>query len=159
MDDGRWTAGEGSGFSVQGSGVGYRASGVGPDSSVLRQNVSYRWHPPSTVRRPPTVFRPSSIVHRPSSSGAGHDVLGVGQQGVLNDLLARVQVRGPNWLGDPAWSKIALVLMGIWGVGNAMVIYLAGLQDVPTQLYEAADLDGASWWSKMRHVTLPMLSP
>ena len=49
--------------------------------------------------------------------------------------------------------------MSIWGAGNAVVIYLAGLQDVPLQLYEAADLDGASWWSKTRNVTLPMLSP
>lgn len=82
-----------------------------------------------------------------------------GQQGVLNDVLGKVGIKGPNWLGDPSWSKIALVILAVWGVGNAMVIYLAGLQDVPQPLYEAADLDGASWWAKTRHVTLPILSP
>ena len=65
----------------------------------------------------------------------------------------------PNWLNDPLWSKPALVLISVWGVGNAMVIYLAGLQDVPQPLYEAAELDGAGWWAKTWHVTLPMLSP
>jgi len=82
-----------------------------------------------------------------------------GQHGVLNDLLGRVGVRGPDWLGDPNWSKPALVLVAAWSVGHAMVIYLAGLQDVPRQLYEAADLDGATWWERLRSVTLPMLSP
>lgn len=65
----------------------------------------------------------------------------------------------PNWLSDPAWSKPALIVMSIWGAGNTVVIYLAGLQDVPQQLYEAADLDGAGWWKKTMNVTLPMLSP
>lgn len=82
-----------------------------------------------------------------------------GQVGVLNDLLGRVGVRGPNWLGDPAWAKTALVILAAWGVGNAVVIYLAGLQDVPRQLYEAAELDGAGAWQQTRHVTLPVLSP
>jgi multiple sugar transport system permease protein len=82
-----------------------------------------------------------------------------GDRGVLNDLLAHIGIKGPNWLGDPNWSKPALVILAAWGVGNAMVIYLAGLQDVPMPLYEAADLDGATWWQKTRHVTLPMLSP
>lgn len=65
----------------------------------------------------------------------------------------------PAWLADPRWSKPALVVMGTWGVGHAIVIYLASLQDVPKELYEAADLDGASWAHKLRHVTLPMISP
>lgn len=82
-----------------------------------------------------------------------------GQYGILNAFLAHFGLKGPNWLGDPAWSKTALVILSAWGVGNAMVIYLAGLQDVPKQLYEAADLDGAGWWAKTVHVTLPMISP
>ncbi|HEY3283283.1 MAG TPA: sugar ABC transporter permease [Armatimonadota bacterium] len=82
-----------------------------------------------------------------------------GQYGVLNFFLAFFGVKGPGWLSDPAWSKPALVLLAMWGVGNAVVIYLAGLQDVPVHLYEAADLDGASAWQKVRHVTLPMVSP
>jgi multiple sugar transport system permease protein len=65
----------------------------------------------------------------------------------------------PGWLADPGWSKPALVIMSLWGGGNAMVIYLAGLQDVPAHLYDAAELDGANWVQKVRHVALPAISP
>ena len=65
----------------------------------------------------------------------------------------------PGWLSDPKWSLPALVLMSLWGVGNTVIIYLAGLQDVPTELYEAADLDGAGILAKILHVTLPSISP
>jgi multiple sugar transport system permease protein len=86
-----------------------------------------------------------------------------GQHGVLNlalrPLLTPFHLTPPNWLSDTAWAKPALIVMSIWGAGNTVVIYLAGLQDVPVQLYEAADLDGARWWSKTINVTLPMLSP
>lgn len=82
-----------------------------------------------------------------------------GEYGVLNYVLSWVGIKGPGWLNDPAWSKPALILISLWGVGHAMVIYLAGLQDVPAHLYEAADLDGANWWHKIRHVTIPMVSP
>lgn len=82
-----------------------------------------------------------------------------GQYGLLNEGLKSIHVPGPPWLSDPAWSKWTLVLISIWGSGNAMVIYLAGLQDVPQSLYEAADLDGAKFWGKTRHVTIPMISP
>ena len=82
-----------------------------------------------------------------------------GQYGVLNEGLSYVGIHGPDWLGSPAWSKPSMVLLSIWGVGNAMLIYLASLQDVPTHLLEAADLDGATAWHKTWHVTLPMISP
>jgi multiple sugar transport system permease protein len=82
-----------------------------------------------------------------------------GEHGILNEVLRHMGITGPNWLGDPAWSKPALALLAVWGAGNAMVIYLAGLQDVPQELYEAAELDGAGWWAKTKNVTLPMLSP
>jgi multiple sugar transport system permease protein len=82
-----------------------------------------------------------------------------GEYGVLNHLLSRAGVKGPGWLSDPAWSKPALVMMSVWGVGHSVVIYLAGLQDVPQQLYEAAELDGANWFQKLRHATIPMVSP
>lgn len=82
-----------------------------------------------------------------------------GEHGVLNALLAKFGITGPNWLSDPNWSKPAMVVMSVWGVGNAVLIYLAGLQDVPQQLIEAADLDGANGWQKTRNVTLPMISP
>lgn len=65
----------------------------------------------------------------------------------------------PNWLEDPTWIYPALVLVGIWGVGNAIIINLAGLRSVPTDLYDAAHVDGAGWWGRMRHITLPMISP
>lgn len=82
-----------------------------------------------------------------------------GQTGLVNVALGSIGISGPNWLGDPTWSKPALVLMAMWGVGHAMVIYLAGLQSVPVSLFEAAQLDGAGAWKKTRHITLPMISP
>lgn len=81
------------------------------------------------------------------------------QYGILNTLLWYVGIQGPGWLNDPAWSKPALVIMNLWGVGSWMVIYLAGLQDVPVELYEAAEIDGARWWDKTRHLTIPFMSP
>ena len=86
-----------------------------------------------------------------------------GQYGVLNwalrPILGLFGQTPPTWLADPAWAKPALVLMSLWGVGNSMVIYLAGLQDVPKELYESAEIDGANWWGRLWHITLPMLSP
>ncbi len=77
----------------------------------------------------------------------------------LNPILGLFGAKAPTWLTDPNWAKPALVMMGLWGVGNSMVIYLAGLQDVPKELYEAAEIDGATPWRQFWHVTLPMLSP
>lgn len=82
--------------------------------------------------------------------------------GLLNQGLQMVGVAGsPGWLVDPSWAKPALILMGLWmGVGGYnCVLYLAGLQGVPDELYEAADLDGAGWWDKIRHITWPLLAP
>ncbi|MGD0541158.1 MAG: sugar ABC transporter permease [Tepidisphaeraceae bacterium] len=79
--------------------------------------------------------------------------------GLINVLLAKMHVPGPPWLSDPRWAMPALAMMSLWGVGNAVVIYLAGLQDVPVELYEAAELDGAGILGRVWHVTLPMLSP
>ena len=63
------------------------------------------------------------------------------------------------WLQDPAWAMPSLILMSLWGIGGAMVIYLAGLQGIPQHLYEAAEIDGANYWNRFRHVTIPMMSP
>ncbi len=79
--------------------------------------------------------------------------------GLINTLLYFLSIKGPNWLGDPAWSKPGLVVMNLTGVGINMVIFLAALQGVPTQLYEAAELDGANRLRKFWHVTIPMISP
>ncbi len=75
------------------------------------------------------------------------------------NVLFDAHLSPPNWLQSQFWAKPALVLMSLWGTGGTMVIYLAALQDVPKTLYEAAELDGASVWQKVRHVTLPMTSP
>jgi multiple sugar transport system permease protein len=80
--------------------------------------------------------------------------------GVVNYVLTRLGVENPPyWLDDPQWAMPAVLLMGLWGVGGYAIIYLAGLQNVPPHLYEAATIDGAGAWAKFRHVTLPMLSP
>lgn len=79
--------------------------------------------------------------------------------GLINGLLRRVGIEGPAWLSDPHWALGSLVLMSIWGVGGSMVIYLAGLQDIPIHLYEAATLDGASSFQRLRWITLPLLTP
>ncbi len=81
------------------------------------------------------------------------------QYGLLNTMLGYAGIDGPNWIKDPAWSKPALLLLALWGTGNVMIIYLSGLQDVPVSLLEAAELDGANWWQRMRNVTIPMVSP
>jgi multiple sugar transport system permease protein len=66
---------------------------------------------------------------------------------------------GPGWFFDPAWVVPSFVLLSLWGFGGPMLIYLAGLQGVPTTLYEAAKIDGANSWHRLRHVTIPMISP
>ncbi|MBV9851212.1 MAG: extracellular solute-binding protein [Armatimonadetes bacterium] len=65
----------------------------------------------------------------------------------------------PGWLSVPSWAKPGLIFMGLWGAGGGMILWLAGLQSIPSTLYEAASLDGAGWWAQFRHVTVPMLSP
>jgi multiple sugar transport system permease protein len=80
--------------------------------------------------------------------------------GLINIALQHLGVKNPPaWLGDPIWSKPALLIMGLWGVGGGMVIYLAALQNVSEALYEAASLDGAGSFLKFRCVTLPMITP
>jgi multiple sugar transport system permease protein len=71
----------------------------------------------------------------------------------------RVEFTPPGWLEDPRWSKPALILMSVWSAGGGMIIWLAGLQSIPRQLYEAAAIDGAGAWGRFVNVTLPMLSP
>lgn len=80
-------------------------------------------------------------------------------QGLLNRLLAQGGIQGPAWTQSVDWALPALIIMALWGFGGAMVIFLAGLQDVPRSLYEAADLDGASTFQQFRHVTFPIISP
>jgi multiple sugar transport system permease protein len=79
--------------------------------------------------------------------------------GPVNGALGMVGIDGPLWFNSPSWSKPALTLLLVWGVGNTMIIFLAALVDVPRALYESANLDGASAWQRLRWVTLPSISP
>ncbi len=81
------------------------------------------------------------------------------QYGLINALLGVVGIQGPGWMADPKWAKPALIVMSTWGVGGWMLIYLAGLQDVPQDLYEAAEIDGASVWQRVWNITVPFMSP
>lgn len=79
--------------------------------------------------------------------------------GLLNRGLALFGIDGPNWFGSTTWALPGLILMSLWNIGGDMVIYLAGLQGVPKQLYDAAEIDGANAWQRVRYVTLPMMTP
>jgi multiple sugar transport system permease protein len=108
------------------------------------------------------IFR--TIIYLPSVlSGIATALLWVNvlhpDYGLVNHLLGLVGIQGPGWLLDKHWAIPGLIMMSVWTTGNAMVIFLAGLQGVPTQLYEVAELDGAGWWGRFWHVTVPMMSP
>jgi multiple sugar transport system permease protein len=79
--------------------------------------------------------------------------------GLINMVLRAVHVPGPSWLQDASWSKPSLILMGLWGSGGGMIIWLAGLKGIPRELYEAASIDGAGEFQQFRHVTIPQLTP
>ncbi len=105
-----------------------------------------------------TLFYMPFIVPTVSAVGIWEGYLNT-QSGWLNRLLRELGLYAPDWLNSTTWIYPALLLIGIWGTGNAMLITLAGLQGVPTELYEAARVDGAGIWSQFRHITLPMISP
>ena len=79
--------------------------------------------------------------------------------GLLNNFLSKLNITGPIWLSDSKWAMVALIIMSLWSMGNSVLIYLAGLQDIPQTLYEAADIDGANFWQKLFLITIPMLTP
>jgi multiple sugar transport system permease protein len=81
------------------------------------------------------------------------------QYGVMNAILKLFGLPQPNWLMDPKFTKPALIIMGLWGIGNMMIIFLASLQDVPGSLYEAAEMDGANAVQRFFYITLPGISP
>ncbi|MGZ9583362.1 carbohydrate ABC transporter permease [Paenibacillus marinisediminis] len=81
------------------------------------------------------------------------------EYGLLNRALALIGIQGPAWLQDPDYALSALIVMGLWGVGNTIIIYLSGLQGVPEELYEASQLDGAGVIRRFVSVTVPMISP
>ena len=82
------------------------------------------------------------------------------QVGLINGLLYHLGIPvGPTWLRDPQFAFWSLVMMHLWSIGGSMIIYLAGLKDIPEHLYEAAMIDGTNAWQRLWHITLPMLTP
>jgi multiple sugar transport system permease protein len=131
-----------------GNHLGALAAGLVAVVLLVRAVASWSRREPSWVRVAWTVGAVAALVMAVAAET-------VPRLAVLN----AASLQPPNWLSEPLWVKPAMIIMSLWGTGNAVVIYLAGLQDVPVHLYEAADLDGANWWQKVRHVTLPMTSP
>lgn len=82
-----------------------------------------------------------------------------GQIGWVNKMLAVVGIEGPTWFLDETWVYPSLVFIGLWGVGNALIIFIASMNAVPSSLYDAARIDGASEWQMFRHVTFPVITP
>jgi multiple sugar transport system permease protein len=82
-----------------------------------------------------------------------------GYDGIVNDLLATIGITGPAWTTDPDYALSTLILLHVWTFGAPMVIFLAGLRQIPAMYYEAAAMDGASRWRQFRSITLPLLSP
>lgn len=78
--------------------------------------------------------------------------------GLVNRILRFLHLPAPLWTVDPFWAKPSIVIQSLWGLGGAMIIFLAGLKNIPPSLYEAAELDGATGWQRFRFVTLPLLS-
>jgi multiple sugar transport system permease protein len=81
------------------------------------------------------------------------------QFGLINETLNFIGINGPGWLSDENWTKPSLIFMSLWGIGQAVVIYLAGLSDISEEYYEAAEVDGANWFHKTFYITIPLLTP
>ena len=79
--------------------------------------------------------------------------------GLINQLLSLLGIQGPRWLSDTSWAMPAVIIMSLWNVGGSMLIFLAGLQDEPAELYESAEIDGAGWWKRTTSITVPMITP
>lgn len=78
--------------------------------------------------------------------------------GILNVFLDKIGIRGPGWLTDERWALPAMIFASVWTAGGSMLIFLAGLQDIPADLYEAAEIDGAGRWNRFWHITFPLIS-
>jgi multiple sugar transport system permease protein len=80
--------------------------------------------------------------------------------GIINSIVRLVGLKGPKWLASPAWAMPAIMIMSVWrGLGYNMLLFLAGLQGIPKEFYEAAEIDGADAWQRFLHITFPLLSP
>lgn len=119
---------------------------------LLNQNISGR----SFYRA--CLYLPS-VVPIVASSVAWTWIFKGDETGLINQALKLFGLDGPLWLADPHWALPSLIIMSFWALGNPMLIYLAGLQNIPQSLYESAEIDGASELEKFWHITLPILSP
>lgn len=81
------------------------------------------------------------------------------QWGLMNSFLEVIGISGPGWMASEVWSKPSIIMLMVWGCGGTMIIYLAGLQDISKEFYEAAEIDGAGWFRKFMHITLPLMTP
>jgi multiple sugar transport system permease protein len=81
------------------------------------------------------------------------------QGGLINAGLAFLGIKGPAWFNDPQWAKLGLIVLSLWGVGAGSLIFLAGLKDIPSELLEAASIDGATAWQRFWRITIPLLTP
>ncbi len=116
----------------------------------------------NTTRRMVSIYR--ALYYAPSVVGASVAVAVMwrevfGKEGLVNYLLAGVGIAGPVWLGDPNTAIWTLIVLAAWQFGSPMLIFLAGLKQIPVELYESASIDGADRWHKFRHITFPMLTP
>ena len=103
------------------------------------------------------IFFLPSIIPTIASSMIWTQILG--KDGLINQGLALIGIQGPAWLNTPSTALYGLILMGVWGIGNAIIIYLSGLQGVGEELYEASSIDGANSFQRFFKITLPMISP
>jgi len=105
-----------------------------------------------------TIFYIPSIVPAVANAVLWNFVFNT-EFGLINMVLRALGLPKVMWLQKPEWAMPALILMSLWGLGGGVVIYLAGLQGIPETLYEAAEIDGAGRWAKLRYVTIPLISP
>lgn len=103
------------------------------------------------------IFFLPSIIPTIASSMIWSQILG--KDGLINQSLAIFGIQGPAWLNTPSTALYGLILMGVWGIGNTIIIYLSGLQGVGEELYEASSIDGANAFQRFFKITLPMISP
>ena len=107
------------------------------------------------------VYR--TMFYLPSiTAGAGMAIIWLwmmSPDGMFNGFLGWFGIEGPRWFQNPKTALPALIFMSYWGIGGTMVLFLAGLQGVPDHLYDSAEVDGAGWYSKVRHITFPMMTP
>ncbi len=109
-----------------------------------------------------TIYR--AVFYLPSLLGASVAIAVLWRQlfaadGLINALLAQFGIEGPSWISNPHYSLYTLIILSVWQFGSPMIIFLAGLRQIPTEMYEAASLDGASRWRQFFKITLPLLSP